>query len=337
MITRRFGRTGFEVSALGLGGLQFTGMYGVPVHTADSIIDYAVNNGINFIDTAQLYGCGESEALIGRALLRHPDKNIIVCDKVGHFKEGILALSKDPDSASQKYDEIVRTIKHSLWILRQDAFDILMLHEAERGWEIDPVTGDSVIMQVLEDVKKEGLAKNIGASSWDMKALTNLIKTGRIDAVMVAGGISLLERGIYEELIPAALEYDTGVSVGAILGQNTPGLIVADRNLTAQLKDSKDEKVVALGEKLDKLYDLAEELKLSMVQMAVRYVLSFEEIHTDSMGARELSHIKDNIQSIEMGPLPADVVSEINKIQDSALTYDYNTVSHAHITKLLEK
>lgn len=336
MEKRKLGRTGFEVSALGLGGLQFTGMYGVPPKEADDIIDYAVGHGVNFIDTAQLYGSGESEAIIGRALLRHKDAGIVVCDKVGHFKEGILALSKDPESASQNYDEIMRTIKHSLWVLRKDCFDMLMLHEAERGWEIDPKTGDSVIMQVLEDVKKAGLAKNIGASSWDMKALTNLVKTDRIDVIMVAGAISLLERGIYDELMPAALEHNVGVTVGAILGQNTTGLVIKDRETAAKLRASDNEKNVILGEKLDKLYDLADELNLSMVQMAVRYVLSFKDISTNSMGARELAHIVDNINSIEMGPLSEDVVREINHIQDYAETYDFNTISHAHITSLLD-
>lgn len=336
MEKRKLGRTGFEVSALGLGGLQFTGMYGVSPKSADDIIDYAVDHGVNFIDTAQLYGSGESEAIIGRVLLRHKDAGLVVCDKVGHFKEGILALSKDPESASQNYDEIMRTIKHSLWVLRQDSFDMLMLHEAERGWNIDPKTGDSVIMQVLEDVKKAGLAKNIGASSWDMGALTNLIKTDRIDVVMVAGAISLLERGVYDELMPAAKEHNVGVTVGAILGQNTTGLVVKDRETAAKLRASGNEKNVILGEKLDKLYDLADELDLSMVQMAVRYVLSFEDISTNSMGARELAHIVDNIRSVEMGPLPDDAVRAINHIQDDSETWDFNTISHAHITNLLD-
>ncbi len=337
MEKRVFGRTGFEVSALGLGGLQFTGMYGVAPEEADRIIDYAIDHGVNFIDTAQLYGCGEGEAILGRALLRHPDNRPIICDKVGHFKEGILALSKDPDAATQNYDEIMRTIKHSLWLLRQDHFDILMLHEVERGWNIDWDTGDSVIMQVLEDVKKQGLAANIGASSWDMEHLTDLIKTDRIDAVMVAGGISLLERGIFKELVPAAKEHNVGVAVGAILGQNTPGLVMQDRDLVKQLKAAEDEKLIALGDRLELLYDMSDELGLSMVQMAVRYVLSFPDLHTNSMGARELAHIEDNIASAEMGPLPPEYVERINQIQDAEETYDFNTVSHAQIANLLKK
>lgn len=337
MIKRVLGRTGYEISALGLGGLQFTGMYGVSPEEADKIIDYSIANGVNFIDTAQLYGCGESEAILGRTLLRHAKHPPIVCDKIGHFDKGILALSKNPDLAYHDYHEIMRTIKHSLWLLRQDQFNILMLHEVERGWDIDPVSGDSVVMQVLEDVKKAGLAANIGASSWDMEGLTNLIRTDRIDAVLVAGGISLLERGVFDSLVPAAQEHNTGVIVGAILGQNTPGLVIKDKNLVEQLKASDDEKLVILGNKMEELYALSDELGLTMVQMAVRYVLSFPELHSNSMGARELAHVVDNIRSAEMGPLPAECVERINRIQDSGETYDFNTISHAQIIKLLDR
>ncbi|MBD5149790.1 MAG: aldo/keto reductase [Oscillibacter sp.] len=338
MIMRTLGRTGMSVSALGLGGFQFTAQFGVAPQEADNMIDYALAHGVNLMDTAQIYGAGESEAIIGRALARHKDNKPYVCAKVGHFQDtGILSFNKEKAmQAYHNYDEIMRTIKHSLWLLREDHFDILMLHEAEREWNVNFPSGDCVIMDVLEDLKKQGVVKAIGASSWDCSTLAKLIRTDRIDTVLVAGGISLLTRWMFDELVPAAKEHNVGVIIGGVLGQNTPGLVVKDRNALVPFKESDDVKLNVLAQKLECLYDLADELDLTMVQMAVRYALSFPDIHSHTMGARELAHVKDNIRSAEMGPLPAEAVARINQIQDAGDTFDFSTIVHKRMENLLK-
>lgn len=319
MMKRILGRTGYEVSALGLGGFQFTGQFGVSPEEADGIIDYALAHGVNFIDTAQVYGLGESEAIIGRALMRHAADKPIVCAKVGHLQSGILSGMKEKAiDAFQDYNQILRTIKHSMWLMRVDHLDLLMIHEVEREWKTNFETGDSVGMTVLEDLKKQGVVRYIGASSWDCSALAKVIKTGRLDAVLVAGGISLLDRWIFKEMAPAAQEHNTGVIVGGCLGQNTPSLVFKKREALDPYLKSDDSRIVVMAEKLLQLYDLADELDLTMVQLVVRYVLSFPEIHSHTMGARALAHIEDNIRSAEMGPLESQYVERINAIQDSS-------------------
>jgi aryl-alcohol dehydrogenase-like predicted oxidoreductase len=321
MIIRTLGRTGYKVSALGLGGFQFTGQFGVLPNEADAIIDYALAHNINFIDTAHVYGNGESEAIIGRALLRHKDNKPIVCAKVGHLQSGILAgLKEKALDAYQDYNQVIRAIKHSMWIMRVDCLDILLLHEIDREWKPDFTTGNCIGMEVLEDLKKQGVVKSIGVSAWDCSAITKMIRTGRIDVVLVAGGISLINRWMFDELIPAAKEHNVGVIVGGCLGQNTPSLVFKDREALKPFLAVSDERIVNEAKKLAQLYDLADELNMSMVQLAVRYVLSFPEIHTHTLGARELMHVKDNIRTAEMGPLALEYVEKINQIQDSVTT-----------------
>ena len=324
MITRRLGKTGFEVSALGMGGFQFTGQFGVLPSEVDHFIDYAIEKGVNFIDTAQLYGGGESEAIVGRALQRHngADKPII-CAKVGHFQGGILR-DLPPDKIAAAYfnpAEIIRTIKHSMWVMRVDTLDLLMLHEIERTWGTNYETGDSVGLTVLEELKKDGVVKNIGASSWDCNALAAVAKTGRLDAVLVAGGISLLSRWMFDDLVPACKANDVGIIVGASLGQNTPGLVIKDREAVKPFLEADDAKLNMFATKLLKLYDLSDELGLNMVQMVIRYILSFEDIHSHTMGVRAMEHVVDNIKSAEMGPLPREYVDRINAIQDMGESY----------------
>ena len=339
MIMRTLGRTGLSVSALGLGGFQFTAQFGVSPKEADDIIDYSIAHGINLIDTAQIYGAGEGEAIIGRALERHKNDKPYICAKVGHFEHaGILAFNQEKAiQAYQDPDEIMRTLKHSLWLLREDHFDILMIHEIEREWKVKFPSGDCVVLEVLEDLKKQGVVKSIGASSWDSVTLSKMIRTGRIDAVLIAGGISLLTRGMFDELVPAAKDNNVGVIVGGILGQNTPGLVVKNRDALVPFKESEDRKLQVLAHKLECLYDLADELDLTMVQLAVRYALSFPDIHSVTMGAREVAHVRDNIRSAEMGPLPADVVNRINQIQDAGDTFDFSTIVHKRMENLVTK
>lgn len=327
MIKRVLGRTGYEVSALGLGGYQLTGEFRVPMHEADAIIDYAVEHGINFIDTAESYGYGEGEAIVGRALQRHKGHEPYVCAKVGHLNE--LISRKMGDAAYVDYDEIMRCVKHSLWTLRIDSFDLLMYHETERQWKCDFETGDCVAQQVLEDLKKEGIAKYIGTSCWDYDVLVKVINTGRVDAVLSAGGIHLLSKVGVDALIPACQKNNVGLIVGGCLGQNNPGLVMKDYALTERMINSDDEVRRVTGEKLNKLYALSDELGISMIEMAIRYALSFEGIHCNVMGAREVAHIQSNIASAEKGPLPQDVLDRIHEIQNSGYIISNHEVTFA--------
>ncbi len=290
MIKRRLGRTGYEVSALGLGGYQLTGEFRVPMAEADSIIDYALAHGINLIDTAESYGYGEGEAIVGRALARHKGHEPYVCAKVGHLNE--LISRRMGDEAYVDYDEIMRCIKHSMWVLRIDHFDLLMYHETERQWKCRFETGDCVAQTVLED-----------------------LKTGRVDTVLSAGGISLLSKVGVEKLIPACEEADCGLIVGGCLGQGIPGLIFENREFTKALIESGVPEKADTGNKINALYDLAKEAGMTMVEMAIRYTLSFEGIHSNVMGARELAHLESNIASAEKGPLPEDMLKRIDEIQ----------------------
>ncbi len=317
MVKRILGRTGIEVSAVGIGGLQFTGTFGVPVAEADQILDYAFDHGINLVDTAPCYGYGESEQIVGRAILRNSDKKIHLAEKVGHLHQGILTpLGQKAFDAFKDYDQIMRCIKHSMWVLRMDHLELLMMHEVEREWEANLDTGDCAVVTALEDLKKQGVVANIGITSWDCNALARMAKTGRFDVVLVAGGINLVSRPMYKELVPACQAQNMGIMVGGSLGQNTKGLVVKDREGAAELMKEEDPRFACLGKKLDKLYDLADELNINMVPLVERYILAKEEIHAHTMGCRFFEHVVDNVKSYEDGPLAPEYVKRIEEIQD---------------------
>ncbi|HHY82438.1 MAG TPA: aldo/keto reductase [Clostridiales bacterium] len=322
---RRLGRTNLMITEIGLGAYQFTGEFGVQPEEADKILDYAIESGINFIDTAEMYGFGESEELVGRALARHPESSVMISTKVGYI-DRTVSRAKGNEGLRNPV-ELKRMIKHSMWLLQRDYIDILMVHEPnmEEWWGFDYNTGDSVIMDVLEDLKKEGVIGAIGLGGWLCDINAKLINTGRFDVVLQAGGISLLSAPIFDEVIPASKKHDVGVIVGGVLGQGRPELIVVDREKADKMQKSQDENERIYGIKLNALYDIAEELDMSMPELAIRFVLAFEDIHVNIPGAREVNHLKANLEAIRKGPLPDEYVSRILDLQN---TYKSKTFAY---------
>lgn len=323
MIKRRFGRTNFDITALSVGCYQLTSWFGNTLEETQEALDYAFNAGINYYDCAPLYGWGESEEHVGRAQARHKDKEVFIGDKVGRYIvwEGdwprIPRLRKNPDIRYTERDTLLRNIKSSLWTLQRDHFDLLMIHEPNYSqWEFDYETGDSVVLNLLEELKKEGLVANIGIAGWDYKLQAKLVDTGRIDACMVAGGIGLVEDTMYDELVPACRRNDAGIVVGSVFGQGNPFLLGKHRGAVQELLlNADDEEKIISGKQLLKLYDLADECNSSMVEFTLRYVLALEDIHSNACGIRNVEQLKEDIEIIERGPLDQKFVDEVAMIR----------------------
>jgi len=141
---------------------MFTVEFGVPQSEANAILDYAFSHGINFADTAEMYGFGEGEELLGRALRRCRRKKIIVSTKIGYPDRTVSR--NQGDAACRNEDALRRMIDHSFWLLQRDFIDILMIHEPnnENWWQLDRKTGDAAVTRVLEDYKKRGQIGAIG-------------------------------------------------------------------------------------------------------------------------------------------------------------------------------
>lgn len=322
MIERKLGRTGFNVSALGLGCYQLTSEFGVLPDIAYAILDYAFQHGIKVYDTAESYGFGESEELVGRACVRNSEYPVAISTKIGNLLhttvEEVAKTTREMNwEAYTDPVAIKRAVKHSLWLLQVDHLDMALIHEYNWPmWEIDYEKGEGPIISILEDLKKEGLVANIGLGGWDMHKAAQLVKTGKIDVVLAAGGMNLLEKPIYKELIPACREQNTGVMLGGGFGQNTPFLVAKDYNFVELLRQQDDEKIQNIVKKLMVIYGIAEELNIPMTELAIRYILAYEDIHSHVAGARELAHIQANIAAANRGPLPAEYVERIDKVQN---------------------
>ncbi len=318
LVKRRLGRTNLEVTALGLGCFQNTGEFGVPRDEGERVLDFAFGAGINYYDTAQMYGFGESEELLGRALRRHGRNKAHISTKCGWLDRTVIrnlgdAAYKDPAA-------LRRVIKHSFWLLQADYVDVFMIHEPnmEAWWAMDFKTGDSVLTDVLESLKKEGAIGAIGLGCWQGDPLVQLVETGRFDVVLVAGGMSVLHLTMHEKLIPAAKKHDVGVILGGAFRQGfTSELLTRQPDSLKQMiekgeyKQGFDERT---ARQILALYDIADDFGVTMPELTIRFVLGHEDVHTHIAGARCVAHIEENTRSALKGPLPKEAVKRIHEV-----------------------
>jgi aryl-alcohol dehydrogenase-like predicted oxidoreductase len=129
--------------------------------------------------------------------------------------------------------------------------------------------------------------------------------------------MNLLCKPILDELITACKEQNAGVILGGAFGQNSPFLIRKDRADLVFLEKEGNSRAQNTAKKLRRIYDVADELDVSMTELAIRYILSFDEIHAHVPGAREVAHVRANLESVNKGPLPEGLVKEIDDIQAS--------------------
>ncbi len=314
---RRLGRTNLMVTEVSLGGYMFTGEFNIPRSEADAIMDCAFNAGVNYIDTAQMYGFGEGEELAGRALRRHANKQIHISTKVGYMDRTIVRNLGD--AAYNDEAALRRTILHSLWLLQLDYVDIMYVHEPNmEGWWGDGLhTGKAPVLHVLQELKSEGVIGAIGLGGWVCDNIADLLDTGRFDVALCAGGYTLVKQPVRERVIDIAKKHDVGLVMGGTFLQGF--LATIQREHMQNLLKTKeygfwDEATVR---RILKIYDLCEETGISLTDMTLRYILADPNIHAIIPGAREVCHVEQNIQAALAGPLPEELVKRIDEISQS--------------------
>lgn len=313
MKTRRLGRTGLDVSPLGIGCYQLTGEFRVPRDEAARIFALAALSGVQLIDTAPSYGAGESEELVGRALAADPDWNPVVSTKLGRLDSTIVRTGGDDAYVDPELLE--RAVMHSLWLLRRDHVDIIMVHEPDwPQWKMDAEKGTAIVFDVLADLRRRGIVDHIGVGGWNSERATALVRTGCVDVVLAAGGLSLIDSTIHAGLLEAAGEHDVGLIVGGAFGQSSRFLIEPARDDVRILAASKEPEQRMLAWKLELIYELSEQVGIPLPELAVRYILSIPQVHSHIAGARATEHLAANLAAIEAGPLEPEIVAAVEEI-----------------------
>lgn len=214
---RQLGRSGLHVSVIGLGGNTF-GRYADAEQTA-RIIHQALDVGINFLDTANVYGTGASEELIGKAIQGRRD-GVLIATKVG------MRMGERPNERGSSRKHVIESCHASLRRLSVDTIDLLQIHE------FDPLTPLEETLGALDDLVRAGKVHYIGCSNYAAWRVTQALwisdREHFAPYISVQPEYNLLEREVERELVPACLEFGLGIipyfplAAGVLTGKYKP-------------------------------------------------------------------------------------------------------------------
>jgi aryl-alcohol dehydrogenase-like predicted oxidoreductase len=291
---RKLGRTGLECSEIGLGAAQI-GNRAVPEKTAERVLRTALEVGINFIDTAAMYG--ESETRIGRYLPRDSD-GVIVATKCGDYE--VMEDGRPRIVVDYSPSCILRIVDESRRRLDRDVLDIVLFHGLPRG-EYD---ADAAFDALLE-AKSRGWARFVGVSG-DGPAAAAEARRRPLDVQELTYNILYQEAD--RELLPA-------------LGERGMGVIVK-RPIANAAYLSAERPAAGFGESWDLahrlgLRELAGEIPL--VEFALRFTLSRADVSTAIVGTTDPRHLRTNALISDGSPLPVDALARIKEAYDARL------------------
>lgn len=300
MKKRILGRTGIEVTELGLGGV-FVSSWGGAYDQARNVINRALELGVNYFDTAP--GYGNSEEVIGK-VLENIKAPIVFSTKLGG-----RPLPFDPKDKNG----LRKSIEESLRLLKRDYIDILMIHEPDRpeqyDWWSDTVELHGPVLELLDDLKKEGIIGYTGLGGTTAYEMATLIRTGKFDVVLTAFNYSLLWREAEYELLPSARENKMGIVIGSPLQQGALA-----RRYDKEIKQGAPWMSSPRRSQYCALYDFLDEIDISISELALRFVISNPDISTVLTGARSEHEVDMNMEAVNKGPLSTDIMKQLDRI-----------------------
>ncbi|UJB46239.1 aldo/keto reductase [Streptomyces sp. A1-5] len=314
---RPLGRTGVSVSRLCLGTMML-GSFGNPDHDdAAKIIHRALDAGINFVDTADVYSGGESEQIVGKALAGGRRENVVLATKVG------LPLGEDLNHRGTSRRWITEAVEGSLRRLGTDWIDLYQVHRLDSAVDVDETLG------ALSDLVRAGKIRAFGAStvpaSGIVEAQWTAERRGRERFRTEQPPYSMLTRAIEYDVLPTCLRYGMGVLTysplagGWLSGRyrkgravSGPGSVVRAQRF-AGVYDGTDPANAAKLDAADALGALADEAGLTLVQMAIAFVTRHPAVTSAIVGPRTMDHLESYLTAdgVELAPDLLDRIDEI--------------------------
>jgi aryl-alcohol dehydrogenase-like predicted oxidoreductase len=298
---RNLGRTGVKVSPLCLGAMNF-GMASTE-EEGIAIIHQALDAGINFIDTANVYSRGVSETIVGKALQRGRDRVVLATKVYGRMSDD------DPNAQWGTRRHIIAECDASLRRLGTDYIDLYQIHRPNHEYPIDET------LRALDDLIRAGKVRYIGTSTfaaWQIvESLWVSKEYGLNRFVCEQPPYNLLDRRLEREILPMAQQYGIGL---------IPWSPLASGRLTGRYRrnepapeDSRLQRIIARSDKslddfitpqvfdvIDALAEIAVEKEITMSQLALAWVVRQPGVTSPIIGPRTAVHLADNLAALEV-------------------------------------
>ncbi|MCZ6873447.1 MAG: aldo/keto reductase [bacterium] len=305
------GQTGIQVSRLGLGGVALSG---APPATdprqatseaeAIGLIHRSLEMGLNYLDTAPMYGVGQSERRYGQALDGIERDRYVLSTKVGRLLHAVQPGSSEMTwSFDFSRQGVRRSIESSLERLGLNHVDILYVHDPDDHYQ-------QVLTQafpVLMELRAQGYVKAIGAgmNQWEMEL--QFARQGGIDCFLLAGRYTLLDQTALPEFLPYCLEQNISVVAG---GPYNSGILAvgprqgATFNYRAVTPD--------MMEKARRINAVCERHEVPLRAAALQFILAHPAIASVIPGARSVAEAEENVALVEF-PIPSELWSELKQ------------------------
>ncbi|HJO57016.1 MAG TPA: aldo/keto reductase [Nitrospinaceae bacterium] len=293
---RVLGGSGLMVSVIGFGAW---GIGGAPFwtnegHTSSArAIMKSYELGINFFDTAPVYGFGHSEEILGKTL-KHVRDKVIYATKCGlrWKKKSLGAITKNATRQS-----ILEEIDQSLQRLDTDYIDLYQIH-----WP-DVETSQDETMDTLLEIQKQGKIRAIGVSNYSTEQMKDIMKSGKI--VSLQPDYSLLNRSIEKDIVPYCAENKMGIIAYSPLAS---GLLTGKYGKDAKFEDWRGKGIIGcfsgpqfernMG-KVVRLKAMGESMGKTCAQMAINWIVSQPHLTTALLGVKNAKQMEENIKALD--------------------------------------
>ena len=314
MEMRVLGRTGVKVSPLCLGAMMF-GAWGNPDHDESvRIIRRALDGGINFIDTADVYSAGESEEIVGKALAGIDRDSVVLATKAH------ASMGEDANMSGNSRRWLLRECDNSLRRLGTDYIDLYQIHRPDPSADVDET------LSALTDLIRAGKIRYAGSSTFPAAQIVEAQwvaeRRGRERFVCEQPPYSIMVRGIEADVLPACQQYGMGVipwsplAGGWLSGRYRKGVDVPASTRARMLPQRFDLSLPGNQAKLEaaeQLAVLAEKSGLSLIQLALAFVIQHPAITSAIIGPRTMDHLEGQLEAadVTLDPAVLDRIDEI--------------------------
>lgn len=290
---RKFGRANWNVSEIGYGMWGLADWSGADKQEIDKALALSIELGCNFFDTAWAYGDGKSEQILSQVLRDHPSKKLYVATKIP--PKNFTWPSKSVFTLEECFpaSHIIEYTEKSLKNLNVDCIDLQQFHVWEDGW-----ANHDEWKNAIEKLKKEGKVKHVGISvnRWEPDNVLNTLQTGCIDSVQVI--YNIFDQAPEDNLFPLCRKLNIGVIGRVPFDEGTlTGMLSKD---TVFPKDDW-RSTYFVPENLNASVEHADALRplipsgMTMAEMALRFILCNDDVHTIIPGMRKVRNVQANI------------------------------------------
>lgn len=295
---RELGQTGIEVSVIGLGTWAIGGTWWGGTDEADSVaaLRYGLDNGVNLIDTAPVYGFGLAEEIVGKTIRDMDRSQVVIATKAGRVwrrakGQPVFEVEGQKVYSDLRPESLRYEVEESLARLGTDYIDLYQTH-----WP-DPKTPIADTMTELLKLKDEGKIRAIGVSNASARLMRDYLAVGRIDSNQPL--YNMLDRGIEDEDLPFCIEHMIGVlsystlGMGLLTGKMSPERQFAQGDMRASRERFSYEPIAQINAMLDRFQPFRDKYGLTQTQLTAAWTHNKHGITSALIGVRNVAQAEE--------------------------------------------